>query len=126
MWIVLVDKDLQDSRDNTLSRILGDDPVERYLYAIDSKKFSLTYNLESANVYKRESSVIRLIERFNDLSKSKDSFYSEFYYIRNDFLSYRKLSKLEWNKIIDSKIKKEESKHSNRLRNLEKKRKEWF
>lgn len=124
MWVVVVSDSLSEIRDNKISNLIGEKISEKYLFKLIYDRWSSTSYIGSAQIYKKESTVKNIVERFEKIT-DRDAFKSEFYYIRNSMLSYRKLSREEWNSYINLCIEKEKIKHSSRIKKLEKKRLEF-
>lgn len=104
MYVIIVEKDIISHRDNMISDILGESIQAVYLSKKSgSNKFSTTTALNFALIYKTESGAKRVIADFNSRNHYNNS-RSRFYWIMDRHLSFRKLTKEEYNSIIDGKI----------------------
>lgn len=106
MYVIIVEKDIISHRDSIISDIIGDRPIQQPVYLSKksgSNKFSTTTALNFALIYKTESGAKRVIADFNSRNHYNNS-RSRFYWITDRHLSFRKLTKEEYNSIIDGKI----------------------
>lgn len=70
MWMIIVNKDLQEFRESTLSGIIGGDkPKENYL-SYQYSRFNSTMFLPQAKVYKTKSVAERIINKVKSTDNS--------------------------------------------------------
>ena len=122
MWVIVVHDDIQERRNNLISNIIGIDPAEKYLNRISGNvKYSVSYNLSGAIIYKTESGAIKIVEEFNNTDILNKANYSNKYnWIKDRSLSLRKLSKEEYFRTIDLKIEIKKSKFNKMISKMEK------
>ena len=109
MWVVLAKKGLDKHRDDLISEILNQeieqDPDLFVTNKKGSSKYSTTINLSLALIYKQEASCKRFIQRFQkSQSLNMISRYDKFYWIREFHISYRKVTKDEWDKMCNNEL----------------------
>ncbi len=123
MWVIVVNKDLQEFRDNTLSDIIGGDkPKENYM-SYRFGRFNQTPFLPDAKVYKTKSGAERIINQVKSTDNS--SWRSKYYNLWQRHLSCRKLSRQEWHDIINFELGKLERSYQTRKSKLEKKKNDF-
>lgn len=120
MWIILVNKDLQEIRNNVLTELLNNEkPKESYLnYRYG--RFSHSGFLPDAKVYKTKSGAERLISEFK--SSNNTTWKSKFHLINEKELSVRKLTREEWHMIIDFELSKLDTSYQRNKSKLMKKK----
>lgn len=104
MWVIIVNKDLQEFRESTLSDIIGGDkPKENYL-SYQYSRFNSTMFLPQAKVYKTKSGAERIINKVKSTDNS--SWRSKYYNLWQRHLSCRKLTRQEWHDIVNYELVK--------------------
>jgi hypothetical protein len=104
MWVIIVNKDLQEFRESTLSDIIGGDkPKENYL-SYQFSRFNSTMFLPQAKVYKTKSGAERIINKVKSTDNS--SWRSKYYNLYQRHLSCRKLTRQEWHDIVNYELGK--------------------
>lgn len=104
MWVIIVNKDLQEFRESTLSDIIGGDkPKENYL-SYQYSRFNSTMFLPQAKVYKTKSGAERIINKVKSTDNS--SWRSKYYNLWQRHLSCRKLTRQEWHDIVNYELGK--------------------
>lgn len=104
MWVIIVNKDLQEFRDSTLSDIIGGDkPKENYL-SYQFSRFNSTMFLPCAKVYKTKSGAERIINKVKSTDNS--SWRSKYYNLYQRHLSCRRLTRQEWHDIVNYELGK--------------------
>lgn len=104
MWVIIVNKDLQEFRESTLSDIIGGDkPKENYL-SYQFSRFNSTMFLPQAKVYKTKSGAERIINKVKSTDNS--SWRSKYYNLWQRHLSCRKLTRQEWHDIVNYELGK--------------------
>jgi hypothetical protein len=120
MWVIVVNKDLQEFRDSTLSDIIGGNkPKENYLNYRFSRYNYGTF-LPEAKVYKTKSGAEKVITQIKNTDNS--SWRSKYYNLWQTHLSCRKLSRHEWHDIVNFELAKLERSYQIRKSKLEKKK----
>ena len=116
MWIIIVNNNQAEHRDNKISNLLGDILLEKekYLTKTSYGKYLDTPFIASAITFKTESRAVKLISSFEE-NLNKTQMNGAFRWISDKKLSYRKLSKEEWDNIIDIKIMKLNNKHNSQI-----------
>ncbi len=109
MWVVLAKKGLDKHRDDLISEILNQEIEQEPDIFITNKKgsskYSTTSNLSNALIYKQEASCKRLIQRFQKSQTSNIiSRYDKFYWVKEYHISYRKVTKDEWNRMCNNEL----------------------
>lgn len=124
MWVITIHSNRQSFRDGIIDNIVGTTPTyEEFLYKVNSNsKYSNCTGLHLALTYKTEGGAARIVQDFIDDTDKRYSTKSKFYWIKDKHLSYRKLSKVEWNQLMDDKEKSMKAKHTRELSTLDKKR----
>ncbi len=102
MWVIICNRSLIEHRDHLISNLLDDPKPNNYLSKRSATRYSSTSSLLFASIYKTESGAIRLINEFNTSSKHQSS--SKFYWVNDYHLMIHKLTKDEYNSIIDYQI----------------------
>ena len=125
MWIILVNKNLSEYRDESISKLFGNQTnnVENFLSKYSTYKYNAILDIKFAKIFKTKSGAERFIKRFN--SSNRNSYSSKFHWIKDNHLSCRKLTIDEWNKIIDSERILIEQKDQKELSKLEIRKKEY-
>jgi hypothetical protein len=119
MWVIIVNKDLQEFRDSTLSDIIGGDkPKENYL-SYQFSRFNSTTFLPQAKVYKTKNGAERIISRVKSTDNS--SWRSKYYNLWQRHLSCRKLTRQEWHDIVNYELGKLERDYQTKKSKLQKK-----
>lgn len=106
MWLIIVDKDIEEKRENRISEILNE-KVENYYkhyLTFSHGKYTTTLSPHFAKIYKTKSGAERMINQINSDSNKLCNFSSKFYWIKNYQFSVRKLTKEEWDEIINVKL----------------------
>jgi len=110
MWVITAIKGLDNHREELISDILGEDKPKQTEFFLKGNsggysKFNVTSLQRDALVYKQQHSCVRLIKKFEESQKRKlIAHYDKFLWIRDYKLSYRKLTKVEWESICDEEI----------------------
>ena len=110
MWVITAIKGLDNHREELISDILGEDkPKQTELFLKGNgggySKFNVTSLQRDALIYKQQHSCVRLVSKFEESKKRKlIAHYDKFLWIRDYKLSYRKLTKVEWESICDEEI----------------------
>lgn len=119
MWVIIVNKDLQEFRDSTLSDIIGGDkPKENYL-SYQFSRFNSTTFLPQAKIYKTKSGAERIINKVKSTDNS--SWRSKYYNLWQRHLSCRKLTRQEWHDIVNYELGKLERDYQIKKSKLQKK-----
>jgi len=105
MWVILAKNSQNEIREDILSEIL--DIEKKFEPEIFLRKRGLRYQvtngLSDALVYKQKSSCEKLLKRFN--SSNKNNYYNNvFVWIKDYVLTYRKITKSEWDKCCDDEL----------------------
>lgn len=120
MWIILVNRNITDQRNSRIDSILGDNIKEEYLSKINNSKYSHTSYINYALTFKTASGANRVVKKFNSLDKIQRSNYkSRFSWVSEFNLTIRRLSKQEWDGIVDHKINLLDNKYKRQRAKLE-------
>lgn len=121
MWIIIVSDDQSESRNTVLDSLLENKkPIENYLSNLRSH-WSSSASIHFAKVWKTQSGAKKILKLFES-QKDSDWRKNKFYYIRFKHLHIRKMTKEEWNSIIDNKIRVLESSYLSNKIKLERKK----
>lgn len=110
MWVITAVKGLENHREERLSDILGEHkPKHQEIFLKGNSsgytKFTVTSLKRDALIYKQQHSCVRLIKKFEENQKKNlIPHYDKFLWIKDYKLSFRKLSKEEWESICDEEI----------------------
>jgi len=109
MWVIIAKLNLNQHRDDLISDILETPKVQEPDLYLRKKggysKYNSTSNLSEALIYKQESSCKRLIKRFESTKKMNVVHrYDKFYYIKEYHLSYKKITREEWDGMCNNEI----------------------
>ena len=117
MWVVLVNSNLEEKRDNRISELLDikKDKVDNYL-SYQYGRYSSSTSFLFAKNYKTKSGAERMISKI--LKSGNNSYSSKFYYLKDKDFSVRKLTNDEWNSTINHKISQLESSYNKRRNEL--------
>lgn len=123
MWIIIVNKNLQEYRDHKLLEILNDEkPKESYLY-YKFNRYNYNSFLPDAKIYKTKSGAEKLLYEIK--KEDKTSWRSKFYNLNDKELSIRKLSREEWHQIVNFELTKLEMNYLSKKSKLEKKKSQF-
>lgn len=107
MWVIIAKLNLNQHRDDLISDILETEKVQEpdlYLKKRGSKYSSIS-NLSEALIYKQEASCKGLIKRFEATKKLNVVHrYDKFYYIKEYHLSYKKITREEWDRMCNNEL----------------------
>jgi len=106
MWVIVVSNSIQEHRDNRISELVGEFSNNKYLSLRNgSSKYGTTSNFRHAKFFKKESGARKILDDFIscDLG-SRKSMNSKFRYISEYYLSVYKLTKDEWDFVINSEL----------------------
>lgn len=110
MWVITAVKGLENHREEILSELLGEEkPQLKELFLKGNSggysKFNVTHLKRDALIYKQSHSCVRLIKKFEEsLKKKMMMHYDKFVWIKDYKLSYRKLTKEEWDSICNDEL----------------------
>jgi hypothetical protein len=109
MWVIIAKLNLNQHRDDLISDILETEKVQEPDLYLRKKagysKYNSTSNLSEALIYKQEASCKRLIKRFESTKKMNVVHrYDKFYYIKEYHLSYKKITREEWDVMCNNEI----------------------
>ncbi len=123
MWIITVHTSKQSYRDGIINNLVGEIPsYEEFLYKVNSNsKYSNCTGLHLALTFKTEGGAARVVSDFTN-DPDRGSSKSRYYWIKDKHLSYRKISKEEWNRLMDDKENSMKEKHRRELAKLDAKR----
>lgn len=103
MWVIIVDRNLEEKRENRISDILNEKNNENYL-SFSYSRYNTTSSTHYAKIYKTKSGAERVIKKikseYDKISKPS----SKFYWVKNYQFSIRKLTKEEWQSVMITKI----------------------
>ncbi len=118
MYIITVFHNQETYRDSSISSILSDSVMnEKYVWSGTSNRFSETTSFLHAKVFKNEGGAIKFVDGFN-----KNKNYDRYGLIKNKHLSYRKLTRQEWDLIINNELNHLKSKYERACDKIEMKR----
>jgi hypothetical protein len=120
MWILTLTKDIVDTRDNTIASLLGE-KIDEVFVCLRFKRFTYSNSITSAKVYSNKATVIKFINEF-DKDVNKHRYTNKYYSIQNFKVSYRRLTRQEWNQIIDRELYEVEQVYNIRKKKIEEKR----
>ena len=120
MWILTLTKDIADARDNTIASLLGE-PVNELFVSFRFKRFTYSNSISNSKVYSNKTTVIRFIDNF-EKDVNKHRYTNKYHSIQNFKVSYRKLTRQEWNQIIDSELNILQHSYNIRKKKIEDKR----
>ena len=123
MWVIVVNKDLQEFRDSTLSDIIGGDRVKDNYICYKFSRYNYSTFLPDAKVYKTKSGAEKVINIIKNTDNS--SWRSKYYNLWQKHLSCRKLSRQEWHDIVNFELAKLERSYQIRKSKLEKKKNQF-
>lgn len=110
MWVITAIKGIDNHREELISDILGEEKPKVQELFLKGKsggysKYNLTTLRKDALIYRQQHSCIRLINKFEQsLKKKMILHYDKFIWIKDYKLSFRKLTKEEWDSICDEEI----------------------
>jgi hypothetical protein len=90
---------------------------EKYVWSGSSTRFTETSSIGFSKVFKNEGSAVRFIDEFNQ-HKTRD----RYDLLRNKYLTYRKLTRQEWDLIVDNEQSRLKYKYEKANEKIEKKR----
>jgi hypothetical protein len=126
MWVIVAKKGLHIHRDDLISELLDvdkDPQPDIYLKKSSYGKFSTTSFLQESVLYKQLASCKRLINKFEKFkSVSTVPRWDRFYYMKEYHLSFRKVSKEEWERMCNDEITKLTISYNYHKEQLEKKK----
>lgn len=128
MYIIRAFNNEAEKRDWKLSKLIDEGEnksINSFNYVTNRNGYTITNNIVLAKVYKTETGATKFIEtvsKFNEKKSSRTigSWNNKFFFLRNKILHIDKLSKKEYNDIIDHKISLEKSLCERKVRKLEK------
>ncbi len=120
MWILTLTKDIADARDKTIASLLGE-KIDEVFVCLRFKRFSYSNSIANAKVYSNKATVIRFINGF-EKDVNKHRYTNKYHSIQNFKVSYRRLTRQEWNQIIDRELYEVEQVYSIRKKKIEEKR----
>jgi hypothetical protein len=123
MWVIVVNNNTSDHRDSYLSSLFGDQPKNTgvYVSSLNSTKYSTTAYFGNAKIFKSQSRAENFVKKFND-DTNKNQYTNKFSWIHDKHLSIRKLTKDEWDSLIDTQIRLLKARHDRALSKLEMKK----
>lgn len=129
MWVIIAKKGLDKHRDDLISELLeveNDSQPETYLKKSSYGKYSITGLLQESLMYKQLASCKRLITNFKKFQKVNTvPRWDRFYYLKEYHLSYRKITKEEWEKMCNDEINRLTINYNYHKDQLEKKKKSF-
>lgn len=128
MWIIIVDKNLEEKRENRISEILNEETNENYKHYLNFSysRYNTTLSPHYAKIYKTKSGAERMIRQIKSESSSISNFSSKFYWVKNYQFSIRKLTKEEWNLIMTAKINNLDNDYKRKREKLIKEKDNYF
>ena len=125
MYVIRSYNCIEEERKYKLGEIL-DTEVKNKKYVNNNTRYHFTtFDISSAQIYKTKTGVQRFINVAKKLPSTKSSYSDKYSNIRRNILKVEKISKEEYNKHIDGKIKKLEADFKIKKEELESKRKEY-
>lgn len=122
MWVILVNDGLTEHRENRIMSIMDNYSKESFLGKY-LKSYNMYPHIENSLIFKTKNGALRVINKFNMQDPIAISYYNNpFYLIKNKILSIRKISKDEWDKIIDLRISKLDLNYNSKKNKLLKKK----
>jgi len=123
MWVIVVNRNISQQRDSRIENLFGNSTVPQdYLTKRSgSIKYSTTSFIGGALIFKTESGAARLINNFN-YDTQKHFSQNKFYWINSYVLSLKKLTKDEWDMIMNSELSTLERKYVKQKEKLLKKK----
>lgn len=122
MWVILVSDGLAEHRENRIMSIVDNYCKESFLGKY-LKSYNMYPHIENSLIFKTENGALRVINKFNMQDSIAKSYYTNpFYLIKNKVLSIRKISKDEWDRIIDMRISKLDLNYNSKRNKLLKKK----
>ena len=118
MWSIIVNKSLEQKRENRILEILQEEKKQDHYLNFINGKYNTTISLNFAKLYKTRSGAERLIKQIKSDNNSRTNFNSKFYWIKDYEFSIRRITKHEWDSIIDSKLNRLESDYNRKKINL--------
>ena len=106
MWVIVAYKSLQEKRDNRISELIGDYHSKQYLALRSGNKKYHTASIPAhAKIFKTESGANRIIEEFNSLNfETRKSYNNKFSWVAEYALATYKLTKEEWDQVVDTEL----------------------
>jgi hypothetical protein len=106
MWVIVVSNSIQEHRDNRISELVGEFSNNKYLSLRNgSAKYGTTLSFRHAKFFKKESGARKILDEFTNSDLSfKKTMNSKFRYVSEYYLSVYKLTKDEWDFVINSEL----------------------
>jgi len=123
MWAIILYKDLQKKRDSVISQLIYEENAKNYEYVskYHGNRIISRYSIdESSIVFKTKRGAQNWLRKYE---MNKNNFcYSM---VRNNILTLIKISKEEWEEMVDRQIKKLDLKHQIKRNSLMRKKFNW-
>lgn len=123
MWAIILYKDLQKKRDSVISQLIYEENAKNYEYVSKYRgnRIVSRYSIdESSIIFKTKRGAQNWLKKY-EMNKN-DFSYS---LVRNNILTLRKISKEEWEEIVDRQIKKLDIEHQIKRNSLMRKKFNW-
>jgi hypothetical protein len=125
MWVIVLNRGLNQHRDNRISEIMGESITKEYLSKRNgSKVYYTTSNIQWAQIFKTESGALRVINEFN-LDTDKSRYYNKFNWVKDRVMSIYKMTREEYEQSCDVEISRLNNKYNKQLAKLTKKKSEY-
>ncbi len=115
MWIIVVSKDLVEQRDDRISELIGKSVIYNYLSKRSGKnsKYYATNAISNSLIFKTESGAKKIIKEFNSFTPGQKAWFTnKFNWVRDSQLSVRKLTREEWDKLVDIELRNLENRYA--------------
>jgi hypothetical protein len=125
MWVIVLNRGLNQHRDNRISEIMGESITKEYLSKRNgSKVYYTTSNIQWAQIFKTESGALRVINEFN-LDTDKSRYSNKFNWVKDRVMSIYKMTREEYEQSCDVEISRLNNKYNKQLAKLTKKKSEY-
>lgn len=120
MWIIVVNNNLNQRRDNLINELLQEkvDTEEFYLCKVGGK-YNTTRSIFNAVTFKKKSYCEKFVKEFNESKVQKISFqYDKFYWVKDKYIGFREITFEEQLKNIDTErylLEKEYRERKNKI-----------
>jgi len=125
MFVIVVYPSLEEYRNGRLNQVLGDFATKNKKYLRkDGRKFYETSSLSWCECWKTSTAPTKIVNEFNSQT-NKGDYRSKFSSVWGGHLVVEKLTRDEWNSIIDQKIGGVKNRMNKQIQDLEKERGEY-
>ena len=126
MFVIAVYKNIEEYRNSRLDQLLeGNTKTLKKYLSKNGRRFGETIHLLYCEYWKTSSAPTKIINEWNKLENKRD-WKGKFSSVWGDYLVVEKLSKEEWNSLMDQKIQSFKNRLNKQIQDIEKERNEYI